>query len=300
MQSPFNLDNPDAYLHWRERKLAHAITNTDELIVEIKNPLALTPAEHAALLERCRRSNMAIYASHAGDMDAGDIDENAVNQFGQQFGLNHLDANWLAGAQGVTRITVCAGDELRKDYIPYTDRAIRWHTDGYYNSPQQQVRGLILLCAQQAASGGENRLMDHEIAYLLLRDANPDFIHALFAPDAMTIPERTDEQGIARAAQTGPVFSIDPASGALHMRYTARTRSITWKQDATTLAAVAALEKLLASDSQHIHRARLEKGMGLLCNNVLHDRAAFVDNADAPRLLYRARYLDRIANTSLN
>ena len=46
--------------------------------------------------------------------------------------------------------------------------------------------------------------------------------------------ERTDEQGIARAAQTGPVFSIDPASGDLHMRYTARTRSIEWKQDATT------------------------------------------------------------------
>ena len=59
------------------------------------------------------------------------------------------------------------------------------------------------------------------------------------------------------------------------MRYTARTRSIEWKQDATTLAAVAALEKLLASDLPHIHRSRLEPGMGLLCNNVLHDRAAF-------------------------
>lgn len=82
------------------------------------------------------------------------------------------------------------------------------------------------------------------------------------------------------------------------MRYTARTRSIVWKQDAITLAAVAKLEKLLASDSPHIHRARLESGMGLLCNNVLHDRAAFTDNAEAPRLLFRARYFERIANTS--
>lgn len=294
MQSPFNPDNPDAYLRWREHKLAHAITSADELTVEIKNPRALTAAEHAALLGRCRRSNMAIYASRAEDFD-----ENAVRQLGQQFGLNRMDANWLASEQGVTRITVCAADGLRNAYIPYTDRAIKWHTDGYYNPPERQVLSMILHCAQSAGQGGENRLMDHEIAYLMLRDANSDFIRALSAPDAMTIPQRTDEQGIARAAQTGPVFSIDPASGGLHMRYTARTRSIMWKQDATTLAAVAMLEKLLASDSPHIHHARLESGMGLLCNNVLHDRAEFSDNPSHPRLLYRARYLDRIAGMAV-
>ena len=129
-----------------------------------------------------------------------------------------------------------------------------------------------------------------------INDANIDFIRALSAPDAMTIPERIDEQGVARAAQTGPVFSVN-SDGTLHMRYTARTRSIEWKQDATTLAAVALLEKLLASDLPHIHRTRLEPGMGLLCNNVLHERAAFVDDATAPRLLFRARYHDRIATS---
>ena len=293
MQTPFDLNNTSDYLDWRERKLAHSITSTDELIVEIKNPRALTPAEHAALLDRCRRSNMAIYATRAEG-----IDENAVHQFGQQFGLNRLNANWLASKQGVTRITVCADDELRKAFIPYTDRAIKWHTDGYYNAPEQQVRSLVLHCAQSAKKGGENRLIDHEIAYLMLRDANIDFIRALSAPDAMTIPERIDEQSVARPAQTGPVFSVDPANGALHMRYTARTRSIVWKPDATTLAAVAMLEKLLASDSPHIQHARLENGMGLLCNNVLHDRVSFTDNAATPRLLFRARYFDRIADTS--
>jgi len=35
--------------------------------------------------------------------------------------------------------------------------------------------------------------------------------------------------------------------------------------------------------------------LGLLCNNVLHDRTAFTDDPDKPRLLYRARYLDRLA-----
>ena len=292
MQNPFKLDNHTAYLRWRDHKLARAITDTNELIVEIKDPRALTKTEHAALLERCRRSNMVVYVTHADSAD-----EEMVKQFGLQFGLNSLDANWLAGEQGITRVTVSSEDGQRQAYIPYTDRAIKWHTDGYYNPPDRQVRSFVLHCVHSAGQGGENRLLDHEIVYLMLRDENTDFIRALSAPDAMTIPERTDEQGVARAAQTGPVFSVDQVSGTLHMRYTARTRSIEWKQDATTLSAVAALEKLLASDTPHIHRTRLEPGMGLLCNNVLHDRAAFDDDATAPRLLYRARYHERIAES---
>ncbi len=288
MQNPFDLENQTAYLRWRDRKLARAITNTSELIVEIGNPHALTEAEHAALLARCRSSNMAIYAAKTTDAD-----ENLVRQLGLQFGLTRLDANWLASDQGVSHITVVDGGGQRQAFIPYTDRAIKWHTDGYYNSPEQQVRGLVLHCVRSASEGGENRLLDHEIAYLMLRDVHSDCIRALSAPDAMTIPERTDENGVARVAQTGPVFSVDE-NGALHMRYTARTRSIEWKQDAATLAAVAKLEELLASDMSYIHHAQLEGGMGLLCNNILHDRAAFCDYPSHPRLLYRARYYDRI------
>jgi alpha-ketoglutarate-dependent taurine dioxygenase len=290
MQTPFNLDNTTDYLRWHDRKLANAITDTNQLVVEIKDPRALTQAEHAALLDRCRRSNMVIYASHTNAADEG-----MVRKLGSQFGLNSLDANWLADEDGISRVAVSAGDGIRQAYIPYTDRAIKWHTDGYYNPPDRQIRAMILHCVQSAGQGGENRLLDHEIAYLMLRDSNVDFIRALSKPDAMTIPERTDADGVARAAQTGPVFSVDPASGNLHMRYTARTRSIEWKQDSTTLTAVSTLEQLLASDLPHIHRARLEPGMGLLCNNVLHDRTAFSDDPDSPRLLYRARYHERIA-----
>ncbi|OGS93696.1 MAG: taurine catabolism dioxygenase TauD [Gallionellales bacterium GWA2_59_43] len=290
MNTPFDLADNDAYLRWRERKLAQAIATPAELVVEITDPAALTAAERSELLVRCRHSNMAIYATRAK------MDELTVQQLGTQLGLLRLDANWLAGEQGVSRIAVHPGDGTRQAYIPYTDRAIKWHTDGYYNPPERQIRGMILHCAQPAAQGGENRLLDHEIAYLMLRDADPEFIRALSAPDAMTIPERTDEQGVARAAQTGPVFSIDD-SGHLHMRYTARTRSIEWKQDAATRAAVVQLERLLDSDLPHIFHARLEPGTGLLCNNVLHDRAAFTDDPEQPRLLFRARYLDRVSST---
>ena len=291
MSHPFDLNDTESYLRWRDHKLAQAITVADDLIVEIKNPDAVTDAERAELMSRYRRSNMVIYATRSA------MDELTVQNFGRQFGLKRLDANWLAGEQGVTRITVCNEDGKRQAYIPYTDRAIKWHTDGYYNPPEREIRAMVLHCAHSAGSGGDNGVMDHEIAYLMLRDINPDFIGALSNPNAMTIPERVDVTDGIRQSQSGPVFSVDPASGALHMRYTARTRSIEWKDDEITKQAVAHLEQILSSDTRHIHRLRMEHGMGLLCNNVLHDRTAFTDDPATPRLLYRARYLDRLATT---
>ncbi len=289
--NPYDLDNQAGYLAWREWKLANAPRAADDLVVRVEHPGRLSAAEHAALMARCRIANMAIYLSHERDAD-----KEIVHRVGRQFSLENLDANWLAGEDGISEIVVGA-DSRRQAFIPYTDRPIKWHTDGYYNPADRRIRAMLLHCVNSAAEGGENRLMDHEIAYILLRDQDSDYIRALSAPDAMTIPERTDEDGMARAAQTGPVFSLDEL-GNLHMRYTARTRSIEWKQDAATLAAVAAVEAILASDSPYIYRTLLKPGMGLLCNNVLHDRSAFVNADDQPRLLYRARYFDRIGGAS--
>jgi len=292
MSSPYDLNNESAYQRWREQKLTQVPASTADLIVEVNDPLKLSSNEHAALLALCRRSNMVIYAARQHSAD-----KNIARKVGSQFGLENLDANWLAGEDGISEIKVSsANDQSRQAYIPYTNKPIKWHTDGYYNAPERRIRGMLLHCVHSAAEGGENRLMDHEMVYLQMRDENPEFIRALSAPDVMTIPARTDDDGVARAEQSGPVFSTDE-QGKLHMRYTARTRSIEWKQDEMSRAAVAFLEQLLASDSPYIYRARLEAGMGLLCNNVLHDRSAFNDNPDSPRLLYRARYYDRIAGS---
>lgn len=285
--SPFNLNQQQDYARWREGKLAAAPQTAEQLIVEVRDPCALSGAEHEALMQRIRRCNMAIYASRERAEDSA-----IPRLLGRQFGLEHLDANWLADKDGISEIQV-SGAGTRQSYIPYTDRPIKWHTDGYYNPPQRTIRAMVLHCVRNAAGGGENRLMDHEMLYLLLRDENPQHILALMQPDVMTIPERVDERDGIRPAQSGPVFSVD-AAGNLHMRYTARTRSIEWKQDAATTAAVAALERLLGSAASSIYCARLEPGMGLLCNNVLHDRGAFTDDPACPRLLYRARYYDRI------
>jgi hypothetical protein len=307
--SPFHPDNR-AYENWREAKLRNYPQRVEELVVEVANPKALTPVEHAALLERCRKTNMAIYAGP----DLGE-DKDIPRLMGRQFGLTHLDANLMSDEDDITTLTVAETGEKKGEFIPYTDRPIRWHTDGYYNRPDRQILGMMLHCVAPAAEGGANALLDHEILYLLLRDQNPKHIRALMQEDAMSIPPRYEEtaltptlsQGergqtlgpnrlIARAEETGPVFSTLPG-GQLHMRYTARTRSIAWKQDAATQAAVAAIEKLLSQDLPWKFEHRMEAGMGLLCNNVLHDRTGFVDTPEHKRIMYRARYYDRISQT---
>ena len=285
----FDLSDGEAYRTWRARKLADHPRDIGELLVRVDDPRALTATERAALIGRCAVANMAIYVSRSGE----DPDKEIPRQLGRQVGLLTLDGNYLADDDGITPIAV-AGQGTRTAYIPYTTRPIKWHTDGYYNPPERQVRGMVLHCVRPAASGGENALMDHEIAYILLRDEDPGHIRALMAPDAMTIPAREEEGEVARGDQPGPVFSVD-GSGCLHMRYTARTRSIVWKDDDATLAAVKALEAILASDSPYIFRGRLEPGMGLVCNNVLHDRAAFTETPQHKRLYYRARYCERVS-----
>ncbi|AGA33382.1 taurine catabolism dioxygenase [Thioalkalivibrio nitratireducens DSM 14787] len=291
--NPFDLDDHDAYQAWREHKLASAPTRIEDLLVEVEDPRALSPAEHEALLGRCRQSNMAVYASRLEETEGTEI----PRRCGEQFGLFNLDHNRGAGADAVTSLTV-QSDALHARYIPYTDRAIHWHTDGYYNRLDLQDHGLLLHCVRPARHGGENALMDHEMAYLLMRDTNPDHVRALMQEDAMQIPRNVVDGVELRPDRSGPVFMVT-AEGRLHMRYTMRKRNVVWKDDPAVRAAVAWLEELLTGDSPYIFRATLQPGWGLVSNNVLHDRSAFDDDPDPARkrLLYRARYHDRIRGT---
>jgi hypothetical protein len=296
--SHFDLDNEFAYQRWRAAKLAQYPLSAEALVVEVRDPRHLTATESGALRALVARANMAIYHSPVTAED-----KEIPRALGAQMGLHQLDANWLADDDGISSIAVSGSTHSHADaqhgdragFIPYTNRRIRWHTDGYYHPDERRIHAMVLHCVRPARGGGVNALLDHEMAYITLRDLSPGHVHALMQPDAMTIPERTDADGVARAAQPGPVFSVGAQDGQLHMRYTARTRSILWKPDAATQAAVACLEALLEGGSPWILRAHMEAGMGLLCNNVLHDRSSFEDDAACPRLLYRARFLDRVS-----
>jgi len=288
IDSPFDLGNTSAYHCWREEKLSHYPMSLSDVVVEIGDPRALSDTERAALVERLKKANFAIYASQTKDDD----DPAIPLAMGRQFGLNHLDHNWLSDDTGLTSLTV-VDDGTRSHYIPYSNRPIKWHTDGYYNQHDKQIHSLLLHCTSAAAEGGENHLMDHEIAYILLRDEKPDYIRAFMDPEALSIPPRYSSDKIARPNEMGPVFSLTPEAH-LHMRLSLRTHNVNWKDTPTVKAALGFLKHQLETNTTYRFKGRLESGMGLISTNILHDRSGFQDSTDQRRHLYRARYFDRV------
>lgn len=286
--SPFDPDATSAYAHWRERKLA---TTPPSQPVTIGDPGQLTRDEREALLQRCAAHNFAVFRVDGACADA----EGSLRAFGHHLGLLGLDQNLCAEDSGVTAITVKPTDTDHV-YIPYTNRPLGWHTDGYYNADNQQIRAWLLYCAQPAVDGGENGILDHEIAYIRLRDQNPDWIRALMAPDAFTIPGNVERGVRIRPDHSGPVFSVSAVDGALHMRYSARQRNVVWKDDKPTRDAAAFLLDLFHTGDDRMLHLKLQAGEGIISNNVLHRRLGFRDDpaGSGKRLIYRARYYQRL------
>ena len=112
MANPFDLADEASYQAWRVRKLGAYPRRVEELIVEVADPRHLTPAEHAAILDRCRRANMAIYASTAHT----EADKDLPRRMGEQFGLVQFDHNLLADEDAISTLTV-AEEETSSDPV---------------------------------------------------------------------------------------------------------------------------------------------------------------------------------------
>ncbi|MBZ0130407.1 MAG: TauD/TfdA family dioxygenase [Rhodobacteraceae bacterium] len=290
---PWSLESNRAYLAWRERKLdnyAQVLHAPAVRIADLANP---SESERAELIERCRKTNLAIYRTDPANPDAMAV-RRELRSFVDGFGLKIAERHRSAGEQGIVALTVTDA-ERQRGYIPYSRKAINWHTDGYYNAPDEQILAMVLHCVRPAADGGVSQLMDNEIAYIRLRDRDPALIEALMHPEAMSIPENAEPDGSLRPVSVGPVFSVG-SDGKLTMRYTARTRSISWRDDATTRKAAAILQAILTGDDPLMLTAKLAAGQGVLCNNVLHNRTAFDPDTDQPsnRLFYRVRFHNRV------
>jgi hypothetical protein len=294
----FSLDDEEAYRKWREVKLAAYPRRAEDLIVEVGSLSHPTDAECEAIRDRVARANIAIYACMRADERRGALYRPGVFTMARKFGLTTLEAHRSRRADGLVPIEVASKDDAaRAAFIPYSTAALSWHTDGYYNGEHERIRAMVLHCARQGIAGGENEVLDQEIAYIRLRDQNPAFVAALMADGAMTIPEAAEEDGKVRPASSGPVFWLDD-KGELNMRYTARKRNIIWAPDETTRAAAASLAQLLSGKRREslIIRLKLEPCQGMICNNVLHNRSSFVDSTEPGqgRQLLRGRFLERI------
>ena len=207
----FDLDDDPAYRRWRDWKLSQVPGDANALVVPVHDPHRLSLDELAALTDRITRCNVAVYrtasaVSH-GTAEAAP-DKSLPQTLAAQLGLHRLDANWLADEDGVSSIQVRRaggggageGDHVAAHaaFIPYTDKAIRWHTDGYYHPAGRTIHAMVLHCVRPALRGGINTLLDHELAYIALRDRDPALVRALMHPEVMTIPAREDAHGVAR------------------------------------------------------------------------------------------------------
>ncbi|AHF04305.1 taurine catabolism dioxygenase TauD [Marichromatium purpuratum 984] len=290
MSNPFSLTDEQAYQRWRATRLTRPAPSTARLRVRVQHPAAPSRAELAAIGARIASDGMALISCAPEQLDA-----ESLLALGRALGLRRTEANHFADIQAVSRITPVEGrGDGRGDYIPYTDRALNWHTDGYYNPPDQQVRAWMLFCLQPARAGGENQLLDPEIAYIRLRDDSPSHIVALTHPEAFAIPAHVVDGQVLRAESRGPVFSIQ--QGRLHMRYSARRRHVCWRDTPETTAARTALDELFSRETVFTFTHRLAAGEGLISNNVLHNRTAFAPatQRERARELLRIRYIDRV------
>ncbi|MDW3096281.1 MAG: TauD/TfdA family dioxygenase [Gammaproteobacteria bacterium] len=286
------LDFETDYSKWRESKLAHRTIQTQLQPVAIQNPASLSQQELESLSKQCQHDNFAIYSLQQPSL----ANKASIRKMADQIGMSALDQNLCADNDSISSIKVMDLGRAR-GYIPYTANALNWHTDGYYNAIHEHIRSFLLHCIQNAPSGGENMLINHELIYIQLHDKNPDLVAALMQPDALRIPANIENGQQVRPAQIGPVFYRDSSSNTLQMRYTSRSRSIDWKQDSRVQQAVSMIEELL-TDSVFVIHYILQPGEGLICNNILHGRSAFT-NGNIPqkqRVMYRARSFNRLFN----
>ncbi len=288
--SPFDLLNDQAYLDWRRNKLVDYPDSADAIRVSIADPDSPSLTERDAISRLCAKTNMALYRV---DRPLG---KDGALKLANALGLTRLDVPLYTEEPGVTEIQNIATGR-QGEYAPYTDRALSWHTDGYYNAADSQVLGMVLHCERPAEDGGVSSLLDPEIAYIRLRDEDPDYIRVLMEPDALTIPENVESGVLIRPARTGPVYSV--IDGYLHMRFSARKRYIEWKPGKTLERAREFLMNLLGDPDGPAFHHRLAAGEGLISNNVLHTRSAFQNGATVGvgngRLFLRARFEDRLS-----
>ena len=273
------------------RRAAYAAGDAGRWI-EIGDPYRLRAAERDAIASQCARFNLALYRFARGRSDP-----DALSAFAGAMGLERRDLTLGADHRGVASVRVTRNPH-GPEMIPFTSHALNWHTDGYYNAPDQSVRAVVMHCAASAASGGENTLLDPDLVYAAMHEQDPVLVEALAHPGAMTIPAHEAEGTLMRPARTGPVFRFLDDPPRLHMRYTMRTRSIQWRPTLDTSRAVAALEATIAALTVHHLRVRFEAGEGVICSNVLHRRSAFVDSEGEGlrRVMLRIRSFDPVSN----
>ncbi len=279
----FDLDADEDYQKWREEKLAAYPKSIDDLVVEFADMTAITAAEKTKVLELVELANMCVYTAGSAGLNM-----DSLLALGKQLGLTRTDKDVRhANSDELT------DSRILNKAIPFTTRHVRWHTDATYYGSDKTIKALFLLCKQPAVEGGNNKVLDNEILYILLRDKNPEALKILMRNDCFKY--MNPKTGEISESLGGKVFWTN-ADGHLGYRFSFRKLDMAWSEDSEVLAARDILESLILNESEYVIEGRLESGMGLISNNVMHTREKFIDDDGAAqkRLILRTRFYDRV------
>ena len=279
----FNLDSNEDYQKWRDEKLAVYPKNIGDLVVELGDMTAITDAEKAKIMERVELANMCVYTAGKAELSM-----DSLLSLGKQLGVSDTDKS-----RRHSNSDELTNSGILNQAIPFTTRHVRWHTDATYYGSDKTIQALFLLCKRPAIEGGSNKVLDHEIMYILLRDKNPGALRVLMSKNCFKY--KNPKTGEIDDHLGGKVFWTN-RDGHLCHRFSFRKMDMAWTEDSDVKAARDVLETLMLNESEYVIEGRLESGLGLVSNNVLHTREKLVDSEDPAkqRLLFRTRFYDRV------
>ncbi len=266
------------FLRWAEEKEKNIPQNSDGILVNIHDINNVKTSEIAKIKETIYKYNSCIYSSKIA------LKSNTnLLKFVELVGMRTYDCNNIDSNE-ISTITPLQNSKI--NYIPYTDKPLNWHTDGYYD--RKSIFSWLLHCVNPATQGGENYLLDHELVlreYLLRNDD----INNLMAEDALTIPE---SKYTSRSEISTYIFSFKNKYKRLHMRFSMRKDNIGTSAKANS--AVIKLREIIEGNcAKYSLTYKLQKNEGIITNNILHGRKAFKDDK-VKRKLLRIRSYERL------
>ena len=267
------------FKQWASEKEDNIPSNINDLKIDLHDINHISLKEISIIKDKIKRFNCCIYKSHVDLLTQADL----LN-FAKSIGMITYDDNNIH-SNPVSSIMPLE-PEKTVNYIPYTNKQLNWHTDGYYD--EKPIFSWLLHCEEPAFSGGENYLLDHELAireYILKHDN----LDQLTRPDSFIIPSNADA---GRNETKGYICDMNNKYKKFHMKFSMRQKNIELNERSKT--AFIRMKKIIKEDcKKYCITYKLSKNEGIVSNNILRGRNSFVDGK-VMRKLYRIRSYERI------
>ena len=267
------------FKQWASQKEDNIPSNIDDLKINLHDINHVSLEEISIIKDKIKRFNCCIYKSQQNLLTQA----NLIN-FAKSIGMKTYDTNNVHNSPVSSIMLLKPVKSI--NYIPYTNKKLNWHTDGYYD--EKPIFSWLLHCEEPAFSGGENYLLDHELVIreYIIKHGNLD---SLSRSDTFIIPGNADA---GRDETKGYICDINNKYKKFHMKFSMREKNMELNEQSKT--AFIRMKKIIKEDcKKYCITYKLSKNEGIVSNNILHGRNSFEDGK-VMRKLYRIRSYERI------